>query len=116
MAQKIYVNVAEKLGTPSALTQEQGNAIYSEIVSAIEQQKIIQLDFNQIERIISPFLNNAIGQLYGKYNSQEISKSLLMMNFPDEKKATLNVVIANAKKFYSNKKKFSAVAEEVFHV
>lgn len=114
MKKEIYINVAEKIGNPSALTQEQGNIIYNEIASSIEQGNIIQLDFEQIESMISPFLNNAIGQLYGKYTSQQISDFLKIQNFPDEKKATLNIVIANAKRYYSNKEKFNSTAEEVF--
>lgn len=103
MKNKIYLNVAEKIGNPSALTQEDGNIIYNEIVLAIEQKTPIVLDFEQIESMISPFLNNAIGQLYGKFTTQQIVEFVEMKNFPKEKTSTLNIVIANAKKFYSDK-------------
>lgn len=116
MKKEIYVNVVEKVESPSALTQEQGNIIYNEIVLAIEQGYIIHLDFEQVESMISPFLNNAIGQLYGKFTSEQIVDHLKMEHFPDEKKSTLNIVIANAKRYYSNREKFNSTIKEVFNV
>ena len=116
MKNKIYLNVAEKIGNPSALTQEDGNIIYNEIVSAIEQKTLIVLDFEQIESMISPFLNNAIGQLYGKFTTQQISEFVELKNFPKEKTSTLNIVIANAKKFYSDKEKFNSAIKEVLNL
>ena len=115
MTKTIYINVAEKIGAPSALTQEQGNIIYNEIVSAIEKKNPILLDFEQVESMISAFLNNAIGQLYGKYTSQQISEFLKIINFPHEKTSTLNVVIANAKKYYSDRDNFNSAIKEVFN-
>ena len=110
----IYLNVADKIGSPSALTQEDGNLIYEEVAQAISQNIAIILDFEQIESMISPFLNNAIGQLYGRFTSEQISKLVNIKNFPEEKTSTLNIVIANAKKFYLNREKFNSVIEEVF--
>lgn len=115
MNNNIYINVVEKIGSPSALTQEQGNIIYNEIELAIRQGNKITLDFAQVESMISPFLNNAIGQLYGKYNSEQITNCLKLEHFPAEKNSTLNIVVANAKKYYSNKEKFNSTVKEVFN-
>lgn len=115
MKKEFYIDVAEKIENPSALTQEQGNIIYNAIVPAIEQGKHIILDFDHVESMITAFLNNAIGQLYGKFTSEQISECLEIVNFPDVKKSTLNLVISNAKKFYSNQEKFSSTAKEVFN-
>lgn len=115
MKNEIYINVAQRIGAPSALTQEDGNTIYNEIASAIKQDAHIILDFEQVESIISPFLNNAIGQLYGQFTGQQISDFLEIINFPPEKTSTLNIVITNAKKYYSNKEKFNSAAKEVFN-
>lgn len=115
MKKNLYINIVDKIGSPSALTQEQGNLIYDAIIPAIRQGDQVTLDFDQVESMISPFLNNAIGQLYGKYNSEQIADCLILKNFPDEKKATLNTVISNAKKFYSNREAFNLAVKEVFN-
>lgn len=107
------INVADVINSPSALTQEQGEVIYSLICNAIDQQNNIELDFGAIESMISPFLNNAIGKLYGNYSSDTINAHLKLLNFPEAKKSTLKVVTENAKKFYANKKEFKATVKDV---
>ena len=112
----IKIDVAEKIGNPSALTQEQGDVIFQEIDSSFKQKKDIFLDFSNVESMISPFLNNAIGQLYASYTGEYISKHLHLENFPQTKNSTLNIVISNAKKFYANKKDFTEVAKDVLNL
>lgn len=108
-----YINVLEVIDGPSALTQEEGNKVYQKISDAFEKEEKIIVDFEGIESMISPFLNNSIGQLYGKYQSEEIKNFLELKNFPKSKVATLNVVISNAKRFYMDKKKYENIAKEV---
>lgn len=100
------IDVSGKIDNPSALTQEQGDIIYNEIVSSFEKKQTIILDFANVESMISPFLNNAIGQLYKKYTTDYITKYLKLENFPANKNATLNIVIANAKRYYNDKVPF----------
>ena len=52
-----YLNVMECIGTPSAITQESGNLVYEQICKAIDEKQRIELDFKDIESMISPFLN-----------------------------------------------------------
>lgn len=110
------IDVAKVINNPSALTQEQGDLIYNEIISAFEKKEIIILDFLNVESMISPFLNNAIGQLYGKYSSEYITQYLKLDHFPKTKNSTLNMVINNAKNFYANKKNFTRTAKDVLNV
>lgn len=99
----VYIDVAEAIDNPSALTQEQGDIIYNMLITSFEKNEVVELDFSNVESMISPFLNNAIGQLYGKYNGDEIQQYLKLINFPKSKNATLNIVISNAKKFYDKR-------------
>lgn len=111
----IILNIVDEIGTPSALTQEQGNMIYEKIKEAIDSETIVQLDFAQVESMISPFLNNSIGQLYSKFTSEQLQKFLQIKNFPSDKNATLNIVIANAKRYYIDKEKYNTAVKEVFN-
>lgn len=61
------INVGKEIDSPSALTQVQGDIIYSIIDKALELDEYVKLDFSDVQSMITPFLNNAIGQLYGKY-------------------------------------------------
>lgn len=112
----INIDVAEAIDNPSALTQEQGDIIYNMLITSFEKNEIVNLDFSNVESMISPFLNNAIGQLYGKYTSEEIKQYLNLINFPKAKNATLNIVISNAKKFYGNQDGFRKTAKDVLDI
>lgn len=113
---KKIIDVAEEIKTPSALTQELGDIIYYKLVDCFERKERVALDFINVESMISPFLNNAIGQLYGKYTSEEITQYLELLNFPPNKNATLNIVISNAKSFYANKIAFTKTAKDVLNL
>lgn len=111
-----YIDVAEKIDSPSALTQDMGDIIYKEIFNSIQNKIIIHVDFANVESIITPFLNNAIGQLYKDFTSEEIKEYLVLDNFPSAKIAALNVVITNAKKYYQNKAAYEKAVKEVINV
>ena len=108
-----YVNVLQTIDSPSALTQEEGDLVYQKIIVAFEKGSRITIDFDGIESIISPFLNNCIGQLYGKYDTEKIKEYLDLKNFPKTKNSTLNVVISNAKRFYADPSGYKKIAKEV---
>ena len=95
-----YIDVADLIGSPFAIGEEEGNIVYNEINDSFEKNEVIHLDFNEVETIISSFLNTAIGKLYGKYSSEQIRKLLDLQNFPKSKNQTLNVVISNAQRYY----------------
>ena len=113
---KRVIDIAEEINNPSALTQEQGDVIYEIIADAFEKKEKIILDFVNVESMISPFLNNAIGQLYGKYTSEEITQYLQLENFPKSKVSTLNIVINNAKKYYANKEDYKKLVKDVVDI
>lgn len=98
----VRVYVSEVINSPSALTREQGERVYSCIVNNIKLNNNVILDFNGIESIITPFLNVAIGRLYGDYSSDTIKKFLEIRNIPSGKAASFNIVIRNAKSYYGN--------------
>ena len=107
------INVSNVLVSPSALTQEQGKKVYELISEAIRANDKVFLDFDGIESMISPFLNNAIGKLYGEFSSDTIQKSLDLVNFPREKNSTLIIVVQNAKKYYADKEKYNSTLKDV---
>ena len=111
-----HIDVAKKIGTTSALTQESGDIIYSEIVNCFERKEKLHLDFSNVESMISPFLNRSIGKLYEKYTGEYIKEYLVMENFPQSKVSTLNIVISNAKKYYANKDAYLNIAKEVVDI
>ncbi|NLO08871.1 MAG: STAS-like domain-containing protein [Clostridiales bacterium] len=110
------INVKNEINSPSALTREQGKIIFDNIVETIDNGIGVELDFNDIESLITPFLNVAIGKLYEKYDSQKLNEYLKPKNIPSGKVSSFNLVIENAKKYYSNKLAFDETIKDVIDV
>ena len=109
---KVIINVKEKINSPSALTREQGKIIYDEIISNINSGNNICLDFSDIESLITPFLNVAIGKLYENYSSEELSNFIEFANIPQGKIASFNLVISNAKRYYASSNDFEKIVKD----
>lgn len=113
--QAFILNVAAAIDSPSALTREQGAIVYDKIFAHLENGDKVVLDFRDVESIITPFLNVAIGKLYETFNSEQLNQQLKVMNQPEATAAKFQLVIENAKKYYSNKNGFKKTVEEVMN-
>ncbi len=111
----ITINIASLIQSPSALTREQGKIVYDEIMHNLNTGDKVILDFKEIESIITPFLNVSIGKLYENYNSDQLNTQLEVKNPPEGTTSKFQMVIKNAKQYYSNKSAFNKVVEEVIN-
>ena len=111
----VTLNVASLIESPSALTREQGAVIYNQIITNLISGNKVILDFIDIESLITPFLNVSIGKLYETYNSTQLNAQLEIKNPPEGTNAKFQMVIANAKQYYSNKNAFTKVVEDVIN-
>lgn len=110
-----YLNVAEIIGSPSALTQEQGKIVCDKIIKEIGKNNIVLLDFGKMESMTAPFLSSSIGSLYERYPEEKIKAQLKIENFPEEKIDILDLVITNAKKYYKNPILFNSKVQEIIY-
>ncbi|MBS6202619.1 MAG: STAS-like domain-containing protein [Eisenbergiella sp.] len=111
----VIINIATLIKSPSALTREQGTVVYKRIVQNLNVGNKVILDFKEVESIITPFLNVSIGKLYETFNSTQLNKQLEIKNIPGGTKVKFQMVITNAKQYYSNKGAFSKTVEDVIN-
>lgn len=100
------INVSKLIGSPSALTVEQGDQLYNEIIIWIKTGKKVEIDFSEIESIITPFLNASIGRLYENFTSEQLQERMSIINQPTGTNHKFNMVIRNAKQFYADKSRY----------
>ena len=101
------LHVSEILGTTTALTREQGQTIYEKICGFIDAGYTVSLDFSDVESILSPFLNVAVGKLYNKYSSNTLNNQLTITGISDEQYNIFEIVISNAKSYYKDSQSFN---------
>lgn len=111
----VTLDVASMIESPSALTREQGSIVYNQIKANLISGKKVILDFIDIESLITPFLNVSIGKLYETFNSGQLNTQLEIKNLPEGTNAKFQMVIANAKQYYSNKNVFTQAVEDIIN-
>ncbi len=87
-----------------AVTTVDGNNIFELINDSIEKQQKVVLDFSGVSIVTTAFLNAAIGQLYHKFNSDDIIPYLSLSNVEEEDLILFKKVIIRAKQYFSQKK------------
>ncbi len=98
---EIRINIFEQIGSNAAVSSEDGEALYRRIMKGLaEKDVIIILDFTNIELITLTFLNTAIGQLYGRYDSTLLRERLKVSNLAKEDLGLLKKVVERAKEYF----------------
>lgn len=112
--EKITIRIYDEVGGDAAISVTDGDSIYKKIDAAISNKLIVVLDFQNINLIITAFLNACIGQLYSKYSSDELNQFLKLENIKPEDKHLFNKAIKIAKEYFADSESFDKSANEVF--
>lgn len=84
------------------VTLEDGQIVFDKISAAINTSTDVELDFEGVRVVVSPFLNAAIGQLLRDFTPNQLNQYLHIINLPLGVEAILARVIENAKTYYSD--------------
>ena len=111
--EKITLRIYEEVGGDAAISVSDGEAIYHKIDDALSNDLIVVLDFQNINLIITAFLNACIGQLYSKFNSEKLNSSLKLENVKPEDSHLFNMAIKRAKEYFTNPQSFDDSVKDV---
>jgi hypothetical protein len=116
MSKEVIVRVFDIVGGPLCVSAEDGQRVHDKIVPLLREGTKVALSFEQVETLISAFLNAAIGQFYGEFPEERIRELLTVRDMDEDDMAILKRVVDNAKKYFSNPKAFDeALREEMGH-
>ncbi len=88
------------------------NKYNSSNIQSITNKKIV-ISFQNVEKLTTAFLNNAIGKLYKDFDEEKIKQSLSLENITQSAKVRLKRVVTNAKNFYKNPDKMRESIKEI---
>ncbi len=86
-----------------AVSDEDGEILHANIEKALSGDSKVIVDFNNVEVVLTQFLNSAIATLYEKHDSDELKQRLVITGLKSTD--SLRKVIARAKTFYADEKK-----------
>jgi len=112
MSEPITVKVFDIVGGPLCVSAEDGQRLHDKIVPLLRDGKKVELSFEQVDTLISAFLNAAIGQLYGEFPEDRIRELLSVKDMEQDDLAILQRVVENAKTYFKEPKKFDQAWKE----
>lgn len=89
-----------------AVTTDDGDSIFKILDQHFQNGEKIILDFSEIAILTTAFLNAAIGQLYSKYSSEDISIYLKLDKISNSDLLLVKTVNQRAKEYFANKEEF----------
>lgn len=109
------LNIREIISRETAVSSDDGEIVYENIIKCIEGDQVAELDFSNISILTTAFLNSAIGQLYNTYSSEQLNNCLKLKNVADEDRILFKKVIERAKEYFANKKGFEDSANDAIY-
>lgn len=106
------LKVKDIIGSSYASATDHGDLIFKKIDSLFKQSEEVIIDFDEIDIIVSTFLNASIGQLYGYYTSEFIRTHLKVKNMSNDDLNILKKVIERAREYFRDKEGFEDVIKE----
>lgn len=109
----IKIIVYNVVGNSFCVEADDGQLIYDLLDKAFKENRITQLDFQNVEMITSAFLNTAVGQLYRDYAASFIKEHLSVVNMLPEDMSLLKRTVDTAKLFYSDPDRLQKSIDEI---
>jgi len=110
--EEVRINIFESIGGDGAISVDDGDMIYARLEKALDHGAVAILDFQNIKLITTAFLNAAIGQLYGKYETKMVRERLKLENVAQEDLSTFKKVTDRAKEYFADKERFGRAVEK----
>ncbi len=112
MSKEVIVRVYDIVGGPLCVSAEDGQRVHDKIVPLLREGTKVALSFEQVETLISAFLNAAVGQFYGEFPEARIRGLLTVRDMDEDDMAILKRVVDNAKKYFAAPSKFDQAWKE----
>lgn len=113
MSEEIKVSMFEIVGSSFCVASSDGQKVFERLNTAFEAKRNVVLSFQNVTTLTSAFLNAAIGQLYGKYEEDEIRSLLKVEEAKQDDLALLKRVVDNAKQYFKDPERFKQAYQDV---
>lgn len=112
MSNPVIVRVFDIVGGPLCVSAEDGQRVHDKIAPLLRDGQKVVMSFEQVETLISAFLNGAVGQLYGEFPEERIRELLSVRDLDEDDVEILKRVVENAKAYFKAPKKFDQAWKE----
>ena len=86
------IRMSEQVGNQCASIDD-GQKVYSLLAPEFRKGNPVELNFEGVESILTPFLHNSIGRLLSEYEKETVMERLVLCNLSAEQLKLLNLYI-----------------------
>ena len=86
------IRISEHVGT-QCVSIDDGQKVYRLLAPEFQKGNPVELNFEGVESILTPFLHNSIGRLLGEYEKETVMERLVLCNLSAEHLNLLNSYI-----------------------
>lgn len=110
---ELRIDIFNIVGQKDCTLPEDGDKVFNSLKRALEENKKIVISFQNVEKLTTAFLNNAIGKLYKDFGEDKIKQNLSVENITESGKVRLKRVVTNAKNYFKNPDKMRESIKEI---
>lgn len=86
------IRLIETIG-PECVSLDQGEKVYRLLLGELNKMKTVEMDFQGIETLFSPFLMGCLGKLLGHFEKETLMQNLEFCNISSIQLKTVNEFI-----------------------
>jgi hypothetical protein len=86
------IRLSEQVGTQCASIDD-GQKLYAILAPEFKKGNPVELDFQEVKSILTPFLHNCIGKLLDEYQKETVMERLVLCNISAEQLKHVNLYI-----------------------
>lgn len=98
----VDIRVADIIGGPRGIDAVDGAKVYEKILTALKLGRKVRVSFQGIRMVITAFLNESIGKLYGALPAEEIEEKLEIVDLLPPFQPSIEKAIEWAKAYYAD--------------
>ena len=112
MRDRIMISVFEVVGSPLCVASADGQKVYDRIARILKEGGHASVSFRNVSTLTSAFLNAAIGQLYGSFDSGAIRSRLRVEDMDPDDITLLSRVVETAKEYFKDPHRFQRAVRD----
>ncbi|MEJ5143946.1 STAS-like domain-containing protein [Sphingobacterium sp. MYb388] len=113
----VKLKIKDIIQSHKAVSSDNGDKVFRLIKKNLDTKNYLVLDFDEIELIITAFLNAAIGQLYSNnlYESSFLNEHIKFDNIKQRDVKLFKDVVETAKIYFANKASFEKHSDNTIY-
>jgi len=112
MTEPFQIRVFDIVGGPRGIDAADGQKVYEEVLAALKDGRKVRLSFDGIRMVITAFLNESVGKLYGALAAEQIDELLEIVDLLPPFQTSLEKSVEWSKAYYADPERMERALRE----